>query len=67
MNFSLGPAHYSEAAQHFLNALKVYPNPQELLELLERTVPQPVYVELINLLQREVSFQSQLFILGFHL
>ena len=48
-----GPAHVHEAAAHFLNALKVYPNPQELLSLLQRTVPPQVYAELVNLLQLE--------------
>ena len=62
-----GPAHYSEAAFHFLNALKVYPNPQELLSLLQRTVPQQVYAELVNLLQMEARIFSLFFSISSHL
>ena len=38
----VGPGMYISAAQHFYKALRVYPNPVELLEIYRKTVPEVV-------------------------
>jgi len=50
-----GPSKAKEAARHYLNAVKVYPNPQEFLQMLQGTIPQYLFIEVIRLLQEELN------------
>ena len=37
-----------EAASHFANVVRVYPNPPELLGVLQQKLPPPIFAALIN-------------------
>ena len=39
----LGPSQYLPAAIAFFKAIKVYPNPVELIMIYQKTVPEPVF------------------------
>lgn len=49
----IGPNGYSKAAKHFFNAIKVYPNPQELLAALRSSIPDTLFMEIMKLIQEE--------------
>ncbi|GFZ52104.1 hypothetical protein JCM24511_09877 [Saitozyma sp. JCM 24511] len=46
---SQGPDLYVEAATHFYRALRVYPQPVELLMIYQKVVPPPVFALLLEL------------------
>ncbi|WVQ95207.1 hypothetical protein IAU59_002301 [Kwoniella sp. CBS 9459] len=45
----LGPEYHVKSASHFYRALRVYPQPLELLGIYQRVVPPPVWALLIEL------------------
>lgn len=47
--------HYDEAVIPFYKALKVYPDPNELLMIYQKTIPQPVFEIVVKALAIEVS------------
>jgi import receptor subunit TOM20 len=54
--FSLGPDHYDSAILPFYMALKVYPAPQELLMIYQKTLPEPVFTTITTILLTEVIY-----------
>lgn len=46
----LGPDFYDEAVLPFYKALKVYPAPQELLMIYQKTIPEPVFQAITSIL-----------------
>ncbi|KAJ1797531.1 mitochondrial import receptor subunit tom20, partial [Coemansia sp. RSA 2399] len=54
-----GPSAYSSAACHFYQALKVYPNPVELVMIYEKTTPPEVFKLVMTMMAQEVR-QKQL-------
>ncbi|WRT68678.1 uncharacterized protein IL334_005657 [Kwoniella shivajii] len=46
---TMGPEYQVQAASHFYRALRVYPQPIELLGIYQRVVPPPVFALLIEL------------------
>ncbi|KAJ2399445.1 mitochondrial import receptor subunit tom20 [Coemansia sp. RSA 2559] len=56
---SAGPSAYSSAACHFYQALKVYPNPVELVMIYEKTTPPEVFKLVMTMMAQEVR-QKQL-------
>ncbi|KAK1927382.1 MAS20 protein import receptor-domain-containing protein [Papiliotrema laurentii] len=46
---ALGPDQYVESAKHFFRALRVYPQPVELLMIYQKVVPPPVFALLLEL------------------
>ncbi|KAJ1834133.1 mitochondrial import receptor subunit tom20 [Coemansia sp. RSA 2711] len=49
-----GPAAYAEAACHFFQALKVYPNPVELVMIYQKTTPDLVFKLVMAMMAQEV-------------
>ncbi|KAJ1770604.1 mitochondrial import receptor subunit tom20 [Coemansia sp. RSA 1813] len=56
---SAGPSAYSSAACHFYQALKVYPNPVELVMIYQKTTPPEVFKLVMAMMAQEVR-QKQL-------
>ena len=54
----LGPSMYFSAAQHFYRALKVYPNPAELLDIYKKTVPEGAYNMILGIREAEQADSS---------
>ncbi|KAJ3415313.1 hypothetical protein HDV05_005183 [Chytridiales sp. JEL 0842] len=50
-----GPAHFKSAAICLYRALKVYPNPVQLLEAFDRSVPPPVLEIIMSLLASDLE------------
>lgn len=50
----LGPEQYENAILPFYKALKVYPAPMELVMIYQKTVPEPVFTTIVNILAIEV-------------
>ncbi|KAL1933259.1 hypothetical protein VTP01DRAFT_7349 [Rhizomucor pusillus] len=48
-----GAVHYDEAVIPFYKALKVYPDPNELLMIYQKTIPQPVFEIVVKALAIE--------------
>ncbi|WVQ68543.1 hypothetical protein V866_000132 [Kwoniella sp. B9012] len=46
---TMGPEYHVKSASHFYRALRVYPQPLELLGIYQRVVPPPVWALLIEL------------------
>ncbi|WWC90425.1 uncharacterized protein L201_005360 [Kwoniella dendrophila CBS 6074] len=46
---AMGPEYHVKSASHFYRALRVYPQPLELLGIYQRVVPAPVWALLIEL------------------
>ena len=53
--WSLGPQYYDEAILPFYKALKVYPAPMELIMIYQKTIPEPVFQMVINVMAVDVS------------
>lgn len=53
----IGPAAYDEAVLPFYKALKVYPAPMELINIYQKTIPEPVFQNIVSILTIEVSFE----------
>ncbi|KAJ1939712.1 mitochondrial import receptor subunit tom20, partial [Linderina macrospora] len=51
---SAGPEAYAEAACRFYQALKVYPNPIELVMIYQKTTPEPVFKLVMAMMAQEV-------------
>ena len=50
-----GPNYYNIASEHFLKALKVYPDPQKLLQVLGQSLPKEVSEMIVLKMQNEVQ------------
>ncbi|CDH55511.1 mitochondrial import receptor subunit [Lichtheimia corymbifera JMRC:FSU:9682] len=48
-----GPEQYENAILPFYKALKVYPAPMELVMIYQKTVPEPVFTTIVNILAIE--------------
>ncbi|ORX49502.1 protein import receptor MAS20 [Hesseltinella vesiculosa] len=48
-----GEAHYNDAVLPFYKALKVYPAPEELLQIYQKTLPEAVFSIVMNILAIE--------------
>ncbi|TPX33990.1 hypothetical protein SmJEL517_g03203 [Synchytrium microbalum] len=49
-----GPAHYQAAAACFMRAMKVYPQPLELISLFQKSLPEPVFQILMEMMSADV-------------
>lgn len=52
---SIGPNHYDDAVLPFYKALKVYPAPMELVNIYQKTIPEPVFQTIVSILAIEVK------------
>ena len=48
---------FAESAMCFVRVFHVYPNKQELVMIVQQSMPEPVFVAFVELLQREVRVQ----------
>ncbi|KAI9209377.1 MAS20 protein import receptor-domain-containing protein [Polychytrium aggregatum] len=48
-----GPTQYQKAAQYFYHALKMYPDPMQLLMVLQQAVPPPVFELIMELTSQD--------------
>lgn len=55
--FAQGPAHHFDASIAFYKALKVYPNPMELVMIYQKAVPQEVFGIIMEMVAADVSCQ----------
>lgn len=55
-----GPDRYNDAILPFYLALRVYPAPMELIMIYQKTVPEPVFQMIINIMALDVSFESHI-------
>lgn len=53
--FFSGEAFYNDAVLPFYLALRVYPAPMELIMIYQKTVPEPVFQMVINIMALDVS------------
>ena len=53
-----GSPFYNEASECFLKALKVYPDPQKLLQVLSQSLPQEVSELIILKMQQELKMEA---------
>ena len=51
----IGEAFYNDAVLPFYLALRVYPAPMELIMIYQKTVPEPVFQMVINIMALDVS------------
>ncbi|KAI7907964.1 uncharacterized protein BX663DRAFT_464434 [Cokeromyces recurvatus] len=56
-----GEAYYNEAVLPFYLALKVYPAPMELIMIYQKTVPEPVFQMIINVMAVDQQKRQNLF------
>jgi mitochondrial import receptor subunit TOM20 len=54
---SLGESGYLDAALCFYKALKVYPNPVELIMIYQKTIPEAVFTLVYEMMSIEVENQ----------
>lgn len=50
-----GPEFYEQAVLPFYKALKVYPAPLELIMIYQKTVPEPVFQTVVQIMALEVG------------
>lgn len=55
-NWYIGPSYYDEAVLPFYKALKVYPAPMELVNIYQKTIPEPVFQTIVSILAIEVRY-----------
>ena len=53
-DYLIGPSKYDEAACCFYRALKVYPNPIELVMIYQKTVPDVIFSLVMAMMAQEV-------------
>ncbi|RKO95988.1 hypothetical protein CAUPRSCDRAFT_720, partial [Caulochytrium protostelioides] len=53
----MGPSRFDAAAVCYFRALKIYPDPMKLLEVLQQTMPEPVMNKILMLLSEDVRKQ----------
>lgn len=58
-SFMIGPEKSEESAACFFRALKVYPNPVELLAILQKSVPEDVIGLVYGMVSTEVQINQQ--------
>jgi hypothetical protein len=51
----VGEAFYNDAVLPFYLALRVYPAPMELIMIYQKTVPEPVFQMIVNIMALDVS------------
>lgn len=51
----IGPEFYEQAVLPFYKALKVYPAPLELIMIYQKTVPEPVFQSVVQIMALEVG------------
>ncbi|RKP00510.1 hypothetical protein CXG81DRAFT_4856, partial [Caulochytrium protostelioides] len=49
----MGPSRFDAAAVCYVRALKIYPDPMKLLEVLQQTMPEPVMNQILMLLSED--------------
>ena len=54
-----GPMQFQAASECFLRALRVYPDPQKLLQVLSQSLPQEVVEMIIAKMKMELSAGEQ--------
>ncbi|KAI9137964.1 MAS20 protein import receptor-domain-containing protein [Paraphysoderma sedebokerense] len=54
-----GPATYEAAAACFYKALKVYPNPVDLIMLYQKTIPEPIFNLVMGMMTAEVKKKQE--------
>lgn len=54
-----GEAFYNDAVLPFYLALRVYPAPMELIMIYQKTVPEPVFQMVINIMALDVSINDE--------
>ncbi|KAJ1919534.1 mitochondrial import receptor subunit tom20 [Mycoemilia scoparia] len=54
-----GPSQFGEAACCFYRALKVYPNPIELIMIYQKTVPEALFGLVMAMMAEEVKFKQE--------
>ncbi|KAJ1928180.1 mitochondrial import receptor subunit tom20 [Tieghemiomyces parasiticus] len=57
--FASGETKYEDAAVHFYRALKVYPDPIELITIYQKTIPGPVLTIIMGMLARDVKRRQE--------
>ncbi|PVU90618.1 hypothetical protein BB559_004519 [Furculomyces boomerangus] len=55
---SKGPSEYDNAAKCFYQALKVYPNPVELIMIYQKTVPEQIFALVMSMMTQEVNLKK---------
>lgn len=55
----LGPAHFQAAASCFMKAMKAYPQPLELIGLFQKSLPDPVFQILMEMMAAEVRKEEE--------
>ncbi|OMH85827.1 Mitochondrial import receptor subunit tom20 [Zancudomyces culisetae] len=54
-----GEKGYEQAAKHFYHALKVYPNPIELVLIYQRTIPEQLFTIIMAMMAQEVKIKKE--------
>ncbi|TPX43581.1 hypothetical protein SeLEV6574_g04971 [Synchytrium endobioticum] len=54
-----GPAHFQAAASCFMKAMRVYPQPLELIGLFQKSLPEPVFQLLMEMMAAEVRKEEE--------
>ncbi|OMJ20414.1 Mitochondrial import receptor subunit tom20 [Smittium culicis] len=54
-----GPSEFENAAKNFYQALKIYPNPIELIMIYQKTVPQPIFELIMSMMTQEVNLKKK--------
>lgn len=57
--FRQGPEYFEMSAMSFYRAMKVYPNPMDLLVLFQRSVPEPVFNMLMELMAADIKKKQE--------
>ncbi len=55
LKLNVGEQFYNDAVLPFYLALRVYPAPMELIMIYQKTVPEPVFQMVINIMALDVS------------
>ncbi|OMJ24277.1 Mitochondrial import receptor subunit tom20 [Smittium culicis] len=54
-----GPSEFENAAKNFYQALKIYPNPIELIMIYQKTVPQQIFELIMSMMTQEVNLKKK--------
>ncbi|OLY85194.1 Mitochondrial import receptor subunit tom20 [Smittium mucronatum] len=54
-----GPSEYDNAAKNFYQALKIYPNPIELIMIYQKTVPETIFAIVMSMMTQEVNLKKK--------
>jgi import receptor subunit TOM20 len=51
----LGPSFYETAAKALLRAIQIYPDPVQLLMILQQSIPEPVFQIVLRQMQEDIK------------